>query len=41
MGLGIMWGETFTDFEPCHACVQTYGGGTLLAELPRNAYLHL
>jgi hypothetical protein len=31
MGLSPMWGETITDFEPCHACVKNYGTSTLLA----------
>jgi hypothetical protein len=31
MGLNIVWGESLREFEPCHACVRTSGGTTLLA----------
>jgi hypothetical protein len=30
-GLNVLWGQTFRDVEPCHACVRTSGSNTLLA----------
>jgi hypothetical protein len=31
LGLGVLWAETFPEFEPCHACVRAFGSSTLLA----------
>jgi hypothetical protein len=31
LGLGIVWGEVFPEFEPCHACVRTFSSTMLLA----------